>query len=230
LPAQKAATEATMRILLIEDEPILGDAVRERIARDGHAVDWMQRLDDAHAALAAVDYQLVLLDLHLPDGRGLDLLKEMRRKGDKRPVMILTARDQIRDRIDGLNAGADDYLVKPFDLDELGARISAVARRYAGNPNPAIQANGIEIDLARRSVRRSDGRSIDVTGREWVILEALAARPGRILAKAQLEEAIYDFGAEIESNAIEVYVSRLRKKLGPGAIVTVRGVGYRLGG
>jgi two-component system OmpR family response regulator len=219
-----------MRILLIEDEPILGDAIRERIARDGHAVDWMQRLDDGRAALAAVDYQLVLLDLHLPDGRGLDLLKEMRRKGDKRPVMILTARDQIRDRIEGLNAGADDYLVKPFDLDELGARISAVARRYAGNPNPAIQVKDIEIDLARRSVCRADGRSIDVTGREWVIIEALAARPGHILTKAQLEEAIYDFGVEIESNAIEVYVSRLRKKLGPGIIETVRGVGYRLGG
>jgi two-component system OmpR family response regulator len=219
-----------MRILLIEDEPLLGDAVRERIVRDGHAVDWMQRLDDARAALAAVDYQLVLLDLHLPDGRGLDLLKEMRRKGDKRPVMILTARDQIRDRIDGLHAGADDYMVKPFDLDELAARIGAVARRYAGNPNPAIHVKDIEIDLAQRSVRHSNGRSIDVTGREWVIIEALASRHGRILTKAQLEEAIYDFGVEIESNAIEVYVSRLRKKLGPGVIVTLRGIGYRLGG
>jgi two-component system OmpR family response regulator len=162
-----------MRVLLIEDEPYLGQAVQEQIAADGHAVDWVKRLDEGEAALRAVDYGLVLLDLHLPDGRGLDLLKTMRRGGDKRPVIILTARDQVSDRIDGLNAGADDYLVKPFDLTELSATA--------------------------------------------------------VVSKEQIEEALYAFGSEIESNTVEVHISRLRKKLGRNAIDTLRGVGYRLG-
>ena len=217
-----------MRILLIEDEPSLGQAVREHVAATGHAVDHVLRLDDAKAALRAVDYGLVLLDLHLPDGRGLDLLKSLRSAGDKRPVIILTARDQIRDRIEGLNAGADDYLVKPFDLGELAARVAAVARRSAGDPSPVIRLGEIEIDQAGRVASRN-GTRIDITGREWAVLDRLLSRRNQVVTKTQIEEALYPFGAEIESNAIEVHVSRLRKKLGRDVIETVRGVGYRLG-
>jgi two-component system, OmpR family, response regulator len=217
-----------LRILLIEDEPSLGQAVREHVAATGHAVDHVLRLDDARAALRGVDYGLVLLDLHLPDGLGIDLLKSLRGAGDRRPVIILTARDQIRDRIEGLNAGADDYLVKPFDLDELNARVAAVARRASGNPTPIIRLGELEIDQSGREVRRN-GRRIDITGREWAVLDKLLSRRKSVVTKEQIEEALYPFGAEIESNAIEVHVSRLRKKLGRNLIETVRGIGYRLG-
>jgi len=216
-----------MRVLLIEDEPALGAAVEEHIRDAGHAVDRVLRLDDAEAALRAVDYGLVLLDLNLPDGSGLTLLKAMRRAGDVRPVIILTARDQVRDRIEGLNAGADDYLVKPFDLHELAARVAAVARRSGGNPNTIIRLRDMEIDTAARSLR-IEGRRVDLTAREWAIFEALLRRPGAIVSKEQLEDALYSFDQEVESNTIEVHVSRLRKKLGKDAITTIRGVGYRL--
>ncbi|MBI2254936.1 MAG: response regulator transcription factor [Proteobacteria bacterium] len=216
-----------MRVLLIEDEPALGAAVEEHIRDRGHAVDRVLRLDDAEAALRAVDYGLVLLDLNLPDGSGLTLLKAMRRAGDTRPVIILTARDQVRDRIDGLNAGADDYLVKPFDLDELAARVAAVARRAGGNPNTIIRLRDMEVDTAARSLKL-DGKRVDLTAREWAILEALLRRPGAIIGKEQLEDALYSFDQEVESNTIEVHVSRLRKKLGKDLISTIRGVGYRL--
>ena len=217
-----------MRVLLIEDEPVLGQAVQEQVAADGHAVDLVTRLDEADAALRAVDYGLVLLDLHLPDGRGLDLLKTLRRAGDQRPVIILTARDQISDRIEGLNAGADDYLVKPFDLDELSARVMAVSRRYAGKPNPLVELGDLKIDKAARRILR-DGATIDLTKREWAIVDLLTQRATAVISKEQIEEALYDFGSEIESNTVEVHISRLRKKLGRDAIHTVRGVGYRLG-
>lgn len=216
-----------MRILLIEDEPALGEAVATHLKRSNHAVDWVQRLDDADAALRAVDYGLILLDLHLPDGRGLDLLRTLRKADDRRPVIILTARDQIRDRIEGLNAGADDYIVKPFDLDELIARILAVQRRSAEKASPTFRAGNLTIDQASRKVWR-DGNEVQLTAREWALLECLAQRAGATLSKAQLEEALYAFGSEIESNAVEVFVSRLRKKLGADAIHTVRGLGYRL--
>ncbi len=216
-----------MRILLIEDEPVLGEAVATHLKRSGHAVDWVQRLDDAEAALRGVDYGLILLDLHLPDGRGLDLLRALRKSDDKRPVIILTARDQIRDRIEGLNAGADDYLVKPFDLGELSARILAVQRRSVAQASPTLRAGRLVIDQAARKVW-AGGSEVELTAREWALLECLAQRAGAMLSKAQLEEALYAFGAEIESNAVEVYVSRLRKKLGADTIRTVRGLGYRL--
>ncbi len=216
-----------MRILLIEDEPVLGEAVATHLKRSGHAVDWVQRLDDAEAALRGVDYGLILLDLHLPDGRGLDLLRALRKADDKRPVIILTARDQIRDRIEGLNAGADDYLVKPFDLGELTARILAVQRRSVAQASPTLRAGRLVIDQAARKVW-AGGSEVELTAREWALLECLAQRAGATLSKAQLEEALYAFGAEIESNAVEVYVSRLRKKLGADTIRTVRGLGYRL--
>ncbi len=217
-----------MRILLIEDDTVLGAAVRDQIAADGQSVDWVRRLDAASDALGGTGYDLVLLDLMLPDGLGLAFLRRLRAQGDVTPVIILTALDQVSDRIDGLNAGADDYLVKPFDLAELSARIGSVARRYAGNPNPIVSHGALEIDLAARSVHR-EGRPVTLTAREWALFEAFLSRPGQLLSKAQLEDKLYAFGAEVESNTIEVHVSRLRKKLGPGVIETERGLGYRLG-
>lgn len=217
-----------MRILLIEDNAGLGQAVREQLADDGHAVDWVQRLDHADTSADTTAYDLILLDLMLPDGQGLDFLCKRRAAGDATPVIILTARDQISDRIAGLNAGADDYLVKPFDLFELSARIAAVARRYSGNPNPQLQLGELQINLSDRAVQRA-GLAVELTAREWALFEAFIQRPSALLSKSQLEERLYAFGAEIESNTIEVYISRLRKKLGYQMIETVRGVGYRLG-
>ncbi|TVT81459.1 response regulator transcription factor [Pseudomonas sp. H3(2019)] len=216
-----------MRVLLVEDAVGLGEAVREQLADDGHAVDWVQRLDHAQTSVRTTGYDLILLDLMLPDGRGLDFLRQQRGAGDVTPVIILTARDQISDRIEGLNAGADDYLVKPFDLFELSARVAAVARRYSGNPNPQIKVGGLQIDMTARTVLRA-GMPVDLTAREWALFEAFIQRPGALLSKSQLEDRLYAFGAEIESNTIEVYISRLRKKLGREMIETVRGMGYRL--
>jgi len=169
----------------------------------------------------------MLLDLHLPDGKGLEFLKAFRSDGYRTPVIILTARDQLSDRIDGLNAGADDYLVKPFDLGELSARLAAVARRYAGNPNPLIRLGPVEIDIALRRVTAGN-EEIMLTAREWTVLEQFLGRPGITVGKGQIEDALYAFGAEVESNTVEVYVSRLRRKLGRRVIATVRGLGYRL--
>lgn len=217
-----------MRVLLIEDDTVLGAAVRDQILADGHGTDWVTRLDAAGDAMATASYDLILLDLMLPDGRGIVFLKTLRGRGDVTPVIILTALDQVSDRIEGLNAGADDYLVKPFDLAELSARIGSVARRYTGNPNPLIKIGVLEIDLAARSIRR-DGKAVALTAREWVLLETFLQRPGQLLSKGLLEERLYNFDTEIESNTIEVHVSRLRKKLGQKIIDTERGLGYRLG-
>ena len=217
-----------MRVLLIEDTADLGQAVREQIADDGHAVDWVQRLDHAELSVKSTAYDLILLDLMLPDGQGIDFLRKRRTAGDATPVIILTARDQLSDRIAGLNAGADDYLVKPFDLSELSARVAAVARRYSGNPNPQIQLGELRIDLSDRTILRGNVR-IDLTAREWALFETFIQRPGALFSKSQLEERLYEFGAEIESNTIEVYISHLRKKLGFHVVETVRGMGYRLG-
>lgn len=217
-----------MRILLIEDDRGLGSAVRDQIAADGHSPDWVQTLAEADDAERTTPYDLILLDLMLPDGPGLGFLRGRRAAGSVTPVIILTARDRITERIEGLNAGADDYIVKPFDLAELSARIGAVARRYAGNPNPLVELGDLSIDLADRAVTGPGGR-IDLSAREWAIFDALLSRPGAILSKAALEERLYSFNAEVESNTIEVYVSRLRKKLGASVVETVRGMGYRLG-
>lgn len=217
-----------MRVLLVEDDTALGAAIRDQIAADGHSVDWVLRLDRAGDALAAAGFDLILLDLMLPDGLGIPFLKGLRGRGDVTPVMILTALDQVSDRIAGLNAGADDYMIKPFDLAELSARIGSVARRYAGNPNPLIRQGPLTVDLAARSVMLN-GRPVILTAREWVLFEAFLQRPGQLFSKAQLEERLYSFDTEIDSNAIEVHVSRLRKKLGAHVIETERGLGYRLG-
>ncbi len=216
-----------MRVLLIEDDAILGEAVRDYVASTGHAVDWMPNLENGREATDTVAYDLVLLDLRLPDGSGLTLLNELRAAGKSTPVIILTAHDQISDRIEGLNSGADDYLVKPFNLGELGARMLAVSRRYAGSARMALEIGPVAIQLADRRVL-VEGRQVDLSGREWAVLARLASRPGALVSKAEIEEALYAFGAEIESNTVEVYVSRVRKKLGRGCIETVRGIGYRL--
>lgn len=216
-----------MRLLLVEDSVFLGEAVRDQIAEEGHAVDWMQCLAHAKTSVATTDYNLILLDLMLPDGKGINFLKQLRKSGNTTPVIILTALDQLSDRIEGLNAGADDYLVKPFDLAELSARIAAVARRSSGNPNPVMQLQGLEIDLINHTVKR-DEALINLTAREWALFEALLQQVGALLSRSQLEDQLYAFGAEIESNTIEVHISRLRKKLGHELIETVRGMGYRL--
>ena len=216
-----------MRVLLVEDDRILGEAVRDHIAADGHAIDWSATLADARDHLDATAYDLVLLDLALPDGRGLDFLKRARRAGLEVPVIILTARDQLSDRIEGLNSGADDYMIKPFALAELSARLGAVARRYAGKANPLVRCGGIEIDLARRTLK-VDAEEVLLSAREWTVLEQFVHRRGTIVTKRQIEDALYAFGAEIESNTVEVYISRLRKKIGYDAIRTLRGLGYRM--
>lgn len=216
-----------MRVLLVEDTAGLAEAVRDQITDDGHAVDWVQTLAFADTSVQTTAYDLILLDLMLPDGHGLGFLKKLRTAGNTTPVIILTARDQVSDRIEGLNAGADDYLVKPFDLSELSARVAAVARRYRGNPSPRIHVGNLEVDLGDHRISR-DGQPIELTAREWALFEGFIQRPGILLSRSQLEDRLYAFGAEIESNTIEVYVSRLRKKLGRNAIITVRGMGYRL--
>ncbi|MCX7303555.1 MAG: response regulator transcription factor [Hyphomicrobiales bacterium] len=216
-----------MRILLVEDDEVIGDAVRDHVRESGHAVDWAQDLATARDLAAVADYGLVLLDLSLPDGNGNAFLREFRAGGKQAPVIMLTARDQISHRIEGLNNGADDYLVKPFDLGELTARIGAVARRYSGRPDPTVIVGDIRVDLAARRVARGEG-DITLTAREWAVLDRLMARPGAIVSKGQIEDALYAFGAEVESNTVEVYVSRLRRKIGTDLILTVRGVGYRL--
>jgi two-component system, OmpR family, response regulator len=216
-----------MRVLLTEDDHLIGSAVRDAIAAEGHGVDWAKTLADAEAFRAVVTYDLLLLDLMLPDGRGMDFLRALRERGERVPVIILTARDQVSDRIAGLKAGADDYLVKPFDLDELVARIGAVARRFAGAPSPLIQLGASSVDVADRKIVKA-GKNIALTAREWAVLETFLQRPSAVIAKGQIEERLYALGAEVESNTIEVYVARLRKKLGHDIISTERGLGYRL--
>ncbi|PBB51918.1 MAG: response regulator transcription factor [Mesorhizobium sp.] len=213
-----------MRILLIEDDKAIGGAVREHVAAGGHAVDWAETLSTARDCAAGVPYGLILLDIRLPDGNGIDYLREMRKRLDSTPVIILTAHDLM---IEGLNAGADDYLVKPFDLGELSARIHAVARRYRLFPESIFSVGDLSIQSAERRLYR-DGQLVPLTPREWAVLDCLLSRPGAIATKAQIENALYSFGSEIASNAVEVYVSRLRKSIGAEHIATERGFGYRV--
>ena len=215
-----------MQVLLLEDDAALGHAVADHLAAAGHRVRWCHGIDTARGLPA----DLVLLDLGLPDGDGLTLLREWRGRGDPRPVIVLSARDQLSERIRALQLGADDYLVKPFDLDELLARIDAVARRSgpAAPAGPTLRVGEVLIDLGTRRLRRGDA-PIDLTAMEWSVLDCLAQRPGRIYARADIEQALARAGlGEADSNSLEVIVSRLRKKLGAGAISTHRGLGYRL--
>lgn len=217
-----------MRLLAVEDEPDLAEVIADYLGRAGHAVDLALTAEDAKAALAAARYDLVLLDLQLPDGDGLQLLKQLRQSGNRTAVMIVTARDRITERIAGLEAGADDYLVKPYDLDEMHARILAILRRASGGAEVARQFGRLTI-LPDRRQAQLDGQPVHLTLREWALLERLSRRPGITVSREQMEDALYGFNDEIESNAIEAHISRLRSKLGRGAIVTQRGFGYRMG-
>lgn len=217
-----------MHLLLLEDDIDLGQAVVEHLEAGGHAVQWMKRIAQAEAALAGGEaVELALLDLQLPDGDALDLLRRRRAAGDRRPVIALTARDQVSDRIRGLQAGADDYLVKPFDLHELQARIAAVARRSGVAPLP-LAGGGLRLDFEACQAWR-DGVPVMLTAMEWALLARLASRPGQLWSRAALEQAVYADGGrgEADSNTVEVLISRLRRKLGPACIRTLRGLGYR---
>jgi two-component system response regulator QseB len=220
-----------MRLLLVEDDAMLGAALKAGLQQDGYAVDWVRTADAAHTAWIATGrstaYHAVLLDLGLPDGSGLDLLKRARDRKMETPVLIATARDRVADRIAGLDAGADDYMIKPIDLDELAARLRAIERRIVGRAEPAIAIGDIEIDPATRSVTKAN-RPADLTARELAVLLALARRPGATLSRDQLVEALYGWDESIESNAIEVHIHRLRRKLGAEVIETRRGLGWRL--
>jgi len=204
---------------------MIGASVREGLRQDGFVVDWATDGLAADAALSAERFDLVLLDLGLPRLAGEDLLKRLRARGSELPVIILTARDAIDDRVAGLDAGADDYVVKPFDLDELAARIRAVARRRAGRAAPRLRHGEVEIDPASRSVTLR-GAPVSLSPREFDLLAALLERPGAVLSRAQLEAKLYGWGEEVESNTVEVYVHGLRRKLGAELIRNVRGVGY----
>ena len=214
-----------MRILLVEDDRMIGESVRTSLRQDGYAVDWVRDGSSADAALLSEHFDLVLLDLGLPGMSGLDVLRNVRGRKNSTPVIVITARDDIEDRIKGLDAGADDYVVKPFDVDELAARIRSALRRSSGHAEPEIEILGVRINPATKEVVK-DGKKIVLSAREYAIVEALMLRPGAILSRAQLEERMYGWGDEIESNAIEVYIHGVRRKLGADFIQNVRGVGY----
>lgn len=217
-----------MRLLLAEDDPMIADAVVRGLEREGFTVD---RVADGRAAELALEddvHDLLLLDLGLPRRDGLAVLRGMRGRGDRRPVLILTARDAVADRVAGLDGGADDYLTKPFELTELAARIRALARRDAGRAEPVLTHGALELRPALREVRRN-GELIALSGREYALLAALMTRPGAILSRSQLEEKLYGWNDEVESNAVDVHIHGLRRKLGQEAIRNVRGVGWMIG-
>jgi two-component system response regulator QseB len=216
-----------MRILVVEDDPVLSDGLRVGLSLFGATLDTVSSCADGRAALALAEFDAVVLDLGLPDGYGLDLLRELRARGDRTPVLLLTALDEIADRIKGLDAGADDYLGKPFDLNELGARVRAISRRQSGRASPLLSCSGIVLDPAQISVTKN-GESVSLSRREFAVLSALMDRPGTIRSKDKLEERLYGWQEEIESNTVEVHVHNLRAKLGRHVIETVRGLGYRM--
>lgn len=214
-----------MRLLLVEDDPMIGESVRRGLKRDGFTVDWVRDAESAMPALRAENYELLLLDLGLPRKSGLQLLKELRSCGNDAPVLVITARDAVADRVLGLDSGADDYLVKPFDLDELAARVRALVRRRTGRVEPEISYGELRLNPATHEALFR-GKDLALSPREFALLVALVEKPGAVLSRNRLEERLYGWGEEVESNAIEVHVHNLRKKLGTGFIVTVRGVGY----
>jgi two-component system, OmpR family, response regulator QseB len=216
-----------MRLLLVEDDTMLGRGMRQGLAEAGFTVDWVTDGHAAELALANGVYDLALLDVGLPAKDGMTLLSEMRARRDALPVLIVTARDSVADRIAGLNAGADDYVLKPFDLDELVARVRALLRRRAGAAGPLLECGGIVLDPVRREVRK-DGQEVPLSAREFALLEALMQRPGAVLSREQLEDTVYGWGEEVGSNAVEVHLHKLRRKLGPDTIRNVRGVGYKV--
>jgi len=216
-----------MRILLAEDDTLLGDGLRAGLRQAGFQVDWVRDGLAAERELRAQAYAAAVLDLGLPGMDGMDVLASVRRAGITLPVLVLTARDAVPDRIKGLDTGADDYVVKPVDLDELAARLRALVRRAAGQPQELLQAGGLQLDPAARTVQR-DGEPVLLSTREFDLLQALMLNAGRVLSREQLEQHLYSWGREVESNAVEVHIHHLRKKLGADCIQTVRGVGYML--
>jgi two-component system response regulator QseB len=215
-----------MRLLLVEDDTMIGEVVLDLLRAEHYAVDWVKDGEMADTALRqSQSYDLVMLDLGLPRKDGLEVLRAMRARKDRTPVLIATARDAVEQRIAGLDAGADDYVLKPYDLDELLARLRALTRRASGRAEPVFEHNNITINPATREVQ-ADGVAVTLSAREWAVLEALIARPGAVLSRAQLEEKLYSWRDEVSSNAVEVYIHGLRKKLGSELIQNVRGVGY----
>lgn len=214
-----------MRVLVVEDDVMIGQGLETALRQMSWAVDWIRDGERAAAALRAAPFDVVLLDLGLPTRDGLSILRELRRRGDATPVIILTARDEIQSRVAGLDAGADDYVVKPFDLDELGARMRSVQRRAAGRGDPVIQHGHIRLDPVTRTIEHN-GQPVSVSAHEYSVLEALLQRPGAVLSRTQLEDRLYGWDAPIGSNAVEVYIHGLRRKLGADSIRTLRGVGY----
>jgi DNA-binding response OmpR family regulator len=216
-----------MRLLLVEDDAMIGRAVRQGLGDAGFTVDWVTEGRAAELALANGVYDLAVLDLGLPFKDGMAILRELRARRDRLPVLIVTARDAVANRIEGLNAGADDYVLKPFDLDELVARVRALLRRHAGGAMPLLECGSLTLDSVRREVRRA-GQEIQLSAREFALLETLMQRPGAVLSREQLEDAVYGWGEEVGSNAVEVHLHNLRRKLGAETIRNVRGVGYKV--
>jgi DNA-binding response OmpR family regulator len=216
-----------MRILLVEDDPELGDGLTVGLRQEGLAVDWLKDGNSADQALQSESFDLVVLDLGLPRLSGMEVLARARSRGQTMPVLILTARDATGDKVSGLDAGADDYLVKPINLDELSARIRALARRSAGRSVPLLTHGNITLDPAARTVMLS-GQSVELSGREFSLLEVLLENAGRVLSRSHLEQSLYGWRDEPDSNALEVHIHHLRKKLGSELIRTLRGVGYTI--
>lgn len=214
-----------MKVLLVEDDAMIGENIQIALDGEGIAVEWVRDGLAAEAALATHTYDALLLDLGIPGKDGADVLYGLRTRGNNIPVLVVTARDTLAQRVQGLNIGADDYLVKPFDVEELTARLNALVRRSRGSADPVFRKGEIVINPATRQVLVA-GRQVVLSSREWMILDTLVARPGAILSRAQLEERLYGWSSEVESNAVEVYIHGLRKKLGQQFIVNVRGLGY----
>lgn len=216
-----------MRLLLVEDDPLLGDGIQRGLKQQGYTIEWLQDGQTAGVAMMQEDYDLVVLDLGLPRRPGLDILKEARTRDRAMPVLILTAQSETEDRVAGLDAGADDYLTKPFDIEELYARIRALLRRAGGRATPKLGHGDIELDPAGHKVTR-DGQEIALSRREFAVLLELMENQGRVLSRSRLEQGLYGMDEEVESNAVEVHIHHLRKKLGSTLIRTIRGVGYMI--
>ena len=216
-----------MRILLVEDDDMLGEAVRDGLRQEGYVVDWVRNGGAALAALSTSSFSALVLDLGLPDSDGLGLLRRLRQSGQATPVVIVTARDRVSDRIGGLDAGADDYLIKPFDIDELGARLRAITRRADGCAESRLSAGEVVLDLRQRTVTRH-GAPAALTAREYALVELLMRKAGCLVTRAEIEEELYGFDDHIASNAIEVHIHNLRRKLGPQFITNLKGRGYRV--
>lgn len=217
-----------MRFILLEDDPVIGEVITTHIKSENNTIDWVQTTDEFNCIFFSTNYDLLLLDLMLPDACGIDVLKSLRKSGSVCPVIVISALSQIDKKIEALSAGADDFICKPVNINELSARIGSVLRRYSGNPNPLIPIGNIDVNIANRTVFKAGAR-VHLTAQEWVLFELLVMNPNRLISKATLEEKLYPFDVELQSNTIEAKVSRIRKKLGRNIIKTERNLGYKLG-